>query len=117
MSVRTGALRLTKKDRVVVVLGAGATKACGGPLTGEILPRAFLPPRKFGLANLEAFLTQHFGLPKGKRSDDDYPQLPLLLSLLDTAIDREHGFGGKWTIESLRSVRKEAEYAVFKAIA
>jgi len=60
---------------------------------------------------------QQFGLPKGKRSDDDYPQLPLLLSLLDTAIDREHGFGGKWTVESLRSVRKEAEYAVFKAIA
>ena len=108
---------LSNKDRVVVVLGAGATKACGGPLTGEILPRAFLPAQKLRLSKLEDFLVEHFGLPKGKRSDDDYPQLPLLLSLLDTAIDREHGFGGKWTVESLRSVRKEAEYAVFRAIA
>ncbi len=25
-------------NRTVVVFGAGATKACGGPLTNEILP-------------------------------------------------------------------------------
>jgi hypothetical protein len=117
MAARAGALQLRKKDRVVVVLGAGATKACGGPLTGEILPRAFGPGQSSDLVKLEEFLVQQFGLPRGKRSDEDYPQLPLLLSLLDTAIDREHGFGGKWTIESLRAVRKEAEYAVFKSIA
>lgn len=28
----------------IVVLGAGATKACGGPLTNEILPWAFRNP-------------------------------------------------------------------------
>ena len=28
-------------EKTVVVLGAGATKACGGPLTNEILPGAF----------------------------------------------------------------------------
>ena len=27
----------------IVVFGAGATKACGGPLTAEILPQAFVP--------------------------------------------------------------------------
>lgn len=101
----------------MIVLGAGATKACGGPLTGEILPRAFRLNPRVGLASLERFLTEQFGLPRGPRSDDDYPQLPLLLSLLDTAIDREHGFGGEWSVDRLRSVRKEAEYAVFKAIA
>ena len=25
----------------VIILGAGATKECGGPLTNEILPKAF----------------------------------------------------------------------------
>ena len=27
----------------IVLFGAGATKACGGPLTNEILPEAFQP--------------------------------------------------------------------------
>lgn len=99
------------------MLGAGATKACGGPLTGEILPRAFALSQPDRLRNLREFLQRQFGLPHLARTDDDYPQLPLLLSLLDTAIDREHGFGGSWTVDRLRVIRKEAEYAVFKAIA
>ena len=28
-------------DHPIVIFGAGATKACGGPLTGEILSKAF----------------------------------------------------------------------------
>ena len=101
----------------MVILGAGATKACGGPLTGEILPLAFASSHRAHLPNLDAFLIQHFGTPRFQRTHTDFPQLPLLLSLLDTAIDREHGFGGKWTVDKLRLVRKEAEYAVFSAIA
>ncbi len=116
MLSRATPMRLKPRDRVVVVLGAGATKACGGPLTGEILPRAFASSRQ-PLEQLEKFLTQQFGLPETGRTDSDFPQLPLLLSLLDTAIDREHGFGGKWPVEKLRIIRKEAEYAVFKSIA
>jgi hypothetical protein len=27
----------------IVLFGAGATKACGGPLTNEIIPQAFEP--------------------------------------------------------------------------
>jgi NAD-dependent SIR2 family protein deacetylase len=117
MASRITALRLSPADRVIVVLGAGATKACGGPLTGEILPRAFASRHRHRLAQLEGFLVQQFGLPKTGRGNDDFPQLPLLLSLLDTAIDRDHGFGGRWTVDQLRRVRKEAEYAVFDAIA
>lgn len=110
--------RLKSTDRVVVILGAGATAACGGPLTGEILPRAFRRADPLLLQSLVGFLERNFGLPKRRRRNDgDYPQLPLLLSLLDTAIDREHGFGGSTTVDQLRRVRKEAEYAVFHAIA
>ena len=29
------------RSDTVLIFGAGATKACGGPLTNEILPRAF----------------------------------------------------------------------------
>lgn len=110
-------VRVRVTEKVVVVLGAGATKACGGPLTGEILPNAFASSHRNKLPTLEQFLIGQFGLPRIKRSPDDYPQLPLLLSLLDTAIDREHGFGGTWSVEQLRAVRKEAEYAVFRSIA
>lgn len=109
---------LQPQDRVVVVLGAGATKACGGPLTDEILPNAFEQSASVKLQQLEQFLERHFGLPEpSDRGRDDYPQLPLLLSLLDTAIDREHGFGGPWNVDKLRAVRRESEYAVFSAIA
>ena len=86
MASRITALRLSPKDRVIVVLGAGATKACGGPLTGEILPRAFASRHRHRLAQLEGFLVQQFGLPKTGRGNDDFPQLPLLLSLLDTEL-------------------------------
>ncbi len=98
------------------MLGAGATKACGGPLTNEILPRAMQSDASGRLATLRAFLSDHFGLPRSGGRDLDFPQLPLLLSLLDTAIDREQGFGGRWTADRLRQVRQQAEYAVFRAI-
>lgn len=115
MATAKSGLGLTKKDRVVVVLGAGATKACGGPLADELLPWAFRRGPQAGLDQLSAFLASEFGVPV-KRRDDDFPQLPLLLGLLDTAIDREHGFGGRWPVEKLRTIRKQAEYAVFRAI-
>jgi hypothetical protein len=39
--------------------------------------------------------------------------LPLLLSLVDVAIDRQQPYGGRWTLEELRLVRDGIEYAVF----
>ena len=45
----------------VVIFGAGATKACGGPLTDEILPRCFKERHEFDhpqhIDLLEAFLS------------------------------------------------------------
>src|SRR5271169_1809636 len=84
-------------SRSVFVFGAGATKACGGPLTHEILPAAFEPPvadtlKHVNLSRLvERCLIDHFHIPENvaDRVRNDYPPLPLLLSLLDLAIDRD----------------------------
>jgi hypothetical protein len=111
--------RFKNDERVGVVLGAGATKACDGPLTVEILPRAFEATKGEQLGLLDRFLRQLFSVPPRmkQRKSGDYPPLPTLLSLLDTAINREHDFGPDWSTGTLRQVRRQAEYAVFKAIA
>lgn len=107
-----------KNERVVVILGAGATKACDGPLTNEILPKAFEATKGKRLELLNELLIKLFGVPKGiRRKAQVYPPLPTLLSLIDTAIDREHDLGKEWPTQALRQVRRQAEYAVFKGIA
>lgn len=127
-----------------VVFGAGATKACGGPMTAEILPQAYDTQlraeiereglldmiKREGYADLlEEFLVQNFHLPNSvsDRKNADYPALPLLLSLIDTAIDRKQPFGPEWLPErildkdqsssngrrSLIDVRQALEYLIF----
>src|SRR5262245_50910197 len=86
--------RIGAMDRIVVIFGAGATKACGGPLTNEILPDVFASraqlARRDHVERLEQFLVDNFHLPKrGPRKPDQFPPLPLVLSLIDTALDRE----------------------------
>ncbi len=109
-------------DAIVLVLGAGATKACGGPLTAEILPQAFRERAHFdypdALEELDRFLVERFRMNSdpAMRRDASYPPLPLLLSLLDTAIERKHALGPTWEADSLRRVRLAAEYAVFALI-
>lgn len=99
----------------VVVLGAGATKACGGPLTTEILPGALEHFRGSKAANLVAeFLVDQFGIRRELLSDAGrYPSLPLLLSLLDTAIIRGETFRPGWPVERVREVRESVEEVVF----
>lgn len=108
-----------KKEKVAIVLGAGATKACDGPLTAEILPIAFQMAPGAELTRLDNFLQDIFGVPaqRSNRTLADYPPLPTVLSLIDTAISREHDFGKPWPTHELRLVRRQAEYAVFRAIA
>ena len=107
-------------NRPVVILGAGATKECGGPLTSEILPTAFevLGIREDSLSVLSDFLIENFYLPPTteKIGPQDFPPLPLLLSLVDTAIDRKHAFGKNWPLERLREVRASIEYAIFTVL-
>jgi hypothetical protein len=104
---------------VVVLFGAGATKACGGPLTNEILPevlanRAALE-REGYLKLIDRFLVENFNLPRSRsrRRAAHYPPLPLVLSLVDTALDRGDALGSRWPASDLRYVRDGLEYAVF----
>lgn len=105
----------------VVLFGAGATKACGGPLTNEILPQSFEPTvrseieREYYIDLLDKFLIQNFHLPQRQedRTESDYPALPLLLSLVDTAIDRKQPMGPNWPVDVLRDVRRALQYMVF----
>lgn len=131
-------------EKVVVVFGAGATKACGGPLTNEILPDAYAPKvraemerdgyndviQREGYADLlDEFLVNSFHVPRDRavRNQGSYPGLPLLLSLIDTAIDRKEPLGPRWVPEripegeaqsprgrrSLTDLRQSLEYIVF----
>jgi hypothetical protein len=105
----------------IILFGAGATKACGGPLTNEILPQAFEPTvcteieREYYIDLLDRFLIENFHLPQQQadRTEADYPALPLLLSLVDTAIDRNQPMGPNWTVDLLRQVRRALQYMVF----
>lgn len=103
----------------VIIFGAGATKACGGPLTAEILPDAFRMrteiEREGYLELVDEFLSRVFHVPAEieRRHNDDYPALPLLLALLDTAIDKKHSFGPDWSLERLVHVRDGVDYLIF----
>lgn len=105
----------------VVIFGAGATKACGGPLTSEILPDALAHARALErgdhLKRVDRFLVDNFNVPaQTRRREDEIPPLPLVLSLVDMAIDRGDSFGPKWQPNELRRVRKGLEFAVFALI-
>lgn len=105
----------------VLVLGAGATRACDGPLTNDILGLADpLDPnieREGYLALVESFLQNVFHLPpRASRNKFSYPGLPLLMSLIDTAIDRGQPLGAAYDVETLRRVRGAIEYAIFAVL-
>jgi len=117
-STPTGTARPGRLGNTVVVFGAGATKACGGPLTNEILPDALALKRQLErgryIALVERFLTENFNLPRAAtRRAEHFPPLPLVLSLVDTALDRGDALGSAWPSDRLRTVRDGLEYLVF----
>jgi NAD-dependent SIR2 family protein deacetylase len=103
--------------RTVVVFGAGATKACGGPLTNEILHDLLKAQgeleREGYLALVDRFLVENFNVPPTGRRLEHFPPLPLVLSLVDTAVDRGDSFGREWNAAQLRVVRDGLEYGIF----
>lgn len=109
-------------DRTVLVFGAGATKACGGPLTDEILPEAFKIRETFpGLERegflelVNEFLVDYHRIPVNiqDRSPEDYPQLPMLLAFLGTAIDSQESLGDSWDTGRLKIVRAGLDFLIF----
>jgi hypothetical protein len=105
---------------VVVFLGAGATKSCGGPLTSEILPGILrtknaptpIPDSALRLDVLEQFLRDLFYVD-GASPNELYPGLPLLMSLLDTAIDRRQSFHPDWDLDKVLQLREVVDLGIF----
>src|SRR5262245_54949519 len=106
----------------VVFFGAGATKACGGPLTSEILPNILkgkhasaqtLSPDPTGrLDLLEEFLTKQFNVTAAS-PQERYPALPLLMRLIDTALDRRQSFHPQWEQPRVSDLREAIELGIF----
>jgi hypothetical protein len=109
--------------KTVILFGAGATKACGGPLTNEILPQAFkqkvqrqIDVEAF-IPLLRDFLVENFHLPQSDEAnrtvpDSDYPALPLLISEIDMAIARKKSMGS-YSVDRLLDVRRALQYMIF----
>lgn len=116
-------------SKPVVILGAGATKACGGPLTDEILPAALrnwfeMDGQQFSVINREdllilakEFMQKCFNVPADNDliTKDTCPSLPMVLSMLrrSTQLGLSIGeFGG----EDLVKARRAIEYSIFAVI-
>jgi hypothetical protein len=115
------------RDRTVLVFGAGATKDCGGALTKEILPQAFAADpaadhQQKHIQLLAQFLDDMFPFEGNSfrlnRGSDplNYPPLPLLLSLIDTAIDRKQPLTPQWPIKKIAEVREAVEAAIYSVL-
>ncbi|MBR1069142.1 hypothetical protein [Bradyrhizobium liaoningense] len=97
----------------VIFLGAGATKACKGLLTNEIL-HAILgaPDPSPSWALLSDFLEKLFHVNK-QSPPDQFPGLPLVMSLLDTALDRRQAFHPEWDAQRVAELRQAVELGMF----
>jgi hypothetical protein len=112
---------MTSAAGPVLILGAGATKACNGPLTNEILFEADKAvssiEREGYLASLDRFLEDVFRLPpRPSRKMSSYPGLPLLMSLVDAAIDRAQPLHANYDVAKLRDIRSALDYAIFAVL-
>jgi hypothetical protein len=112
----------------VIILGAGATKACGGPLTDEILPAALngeieddlrsvkLEDREELLYLTWNFMTKCFNVPETRPvKKEDCPNLPMILSMLRRSIELGQPIGD-WQGDDLVKAKRAIEYAVFSVI-
>jgi hypothetical protein len=94
----------------VIFLGAGATKACGGPMTNEILPTVLGAPDTSAL--LSDFFRSLFHVNSGS-PPDQFPGLPLVMSLLDTALDRRQALHPQWDPQRVSELRQAIELRMF----
>lgn len=112
----------------VIILGAGATKACGGPLTDEILPAALngeivddmravkVDDREELLHLTWKFMTECFNVPNTRPLEkEDCPNLPMILSMLRRSIEMDLPIGN-WQGDDLVKAKRAIEYSVFSVI-
>jgi hypothetical protein len=114
----------------VFILGAGASAACGGPLTNDILYQAFCDDalhatleRPQDIEHLRQCLTEHFHVPRNSAAREDYPPLTLLLSILDLSIERNRplpqrkpDFPKGLGRQELAKARATIEYVIFAVL-
>lgn len=116
-------------DHPVIILGAGATKACGGPLTDDILPAALngkiadddrnrpVQDREQLLNLTRTFLEECFNVPVKNAiiSKKDCPSLTMVLSMLHRSIEMGLPIGG-WDGDRLVKAKRAIEYSIFAVI-
>lgn len=115
-------------EHPVVILGAGATKACGGPLTDEILPAALngnvaddahvvrVEDREELIDLTTRFLTECFYIPNERPVEiDDCPSLPLVLSMLRRSASSNLSIGA-WSGDRLIKAKRAIDYSIFAVI-
>jgi hypothetical protein len=117
------------EEKPIIILGAGATKACGGPLTNDILPAALnremayddrktlVEDREELLYLTHEFLTDCFNVPIDHHpiKSEDCPSLPMVLSMIRRSVELGLPLG-RWEGERLIKVRRSLEYAIFAVI-
>lgn len=106
----------------VLFLGAGATKSVQGPMTDEILPAIYAESASLAaidpvgrVAELVRFLETEFHVSAGL-TKEQYPGLPLLMSLLDMALDRREPFDRAWDVGVLSGLREAIELGIFDVL-
>jgi hypothetical protein len=116
-------------EKPVIILGAGATKACGGPLTDDILPAALhgemahddrttlVEDREDLLVLSRDFLRDCFNVPKDRDqvTKENCPSLPMVLSMLRRSAVAGLPIGN-WEGDRLIKAKRAIEYAVFAVI-
>jgi hypothetical protein len=116
------------RDKPIIILGAGATKACGGPLTDDILAAALngqmehdaktlIQDREELLQLTSRFLADCFNVPIGNSPvrKEDCPSLPMVLSMLRRSVETGLPLGN-WEGDRLIKARRAIEYAIFSVI-
>jgi hypothetical protein len=112
----------------IIILGAGATKACGGPLTDEILPAALngniaedhrmvrVEDREELLGLTRRFMIECFHVPQnGLIKKEDCPNLPMVLSMLRRSIELSLPIEN-WQGNDLVKAKRAIEYSIFAVI-
>ena len=103
----------------VIFLGAGATAACGGLMTKGILPKMLYgqpgadPTGR--LAPLRKFVETLFHV-SATTDEKSYPGLPLLMSLLDTALDRRQPLHPQWDSAAIANMREAIELGIYDVL-
>ena len=106
----------------VIFLGAGATKSVNGPLTNEILKRMLYPepdpnlPRRAPPPPLLSEFVEKLFHVNSATPTEQFPGLPLLMSLIDTALDRRQAFHPDWDPAKLSGIRQAIEIGMFELL-